>query len=124
DKAGKDSYQYISVIRQLGNFYYQIGDIEKAGELIGEAQIILNPVRNENKDLYNDVLLSSLASRKTIDEELLNEIENQIFDQVASNYIFLTEEEKESFVSKTEKRIIFLNSYYVSENSPESARRL
>lgn len=124
DKAGKDSYQYISVLRQLGNFYYQLGDNEKAGELLGEAQTILNPVRSENKDLYNDVMLSSLASRKAIEEELLNEIENQIFDQVTSNYIFLTEEEKESFVSKTEKRISFLNSYYVRENGPESARRL
>ncbi|AVR44750.1 hypothetical protein C7S20_05425 [Christiangramia fulva] len=124
DKAGKDSYQYVSVLRQLGNYYNQIGDNKKAGELIGEAQTILNPVRSENKDLYNDILLSSLASRNAVDEELLNEIEDQIFDQIASNFIFLTEEEKESFVSKTEKRIIFLNSYYVRENGPEFAKRL
>lgn len=119
-KEGKNSYPYVSVLRGIGDFYYNMGEIGKSRESYNEAVEILRPTKDKARDLYNNILLSSLRTNEVVDHNILKEVEDQIFFQVTSNYLFLTEEEREKFISKTENQLQALNAYYLKEGSPES----
>lgn len=124
EKVGLDSYQYLTKLRQLGEFYYNTGKNKQAEKIFGKVEEILRPVKNEIPDFYNDILLASLKTRENINYPIISEIEDQIFRRISANFLFLTKEEKESFIAKTENQLHLLNSIYVRENTPRANKQL
>ncbi|MBI6115971.1 CHAT domain-containing protein [Salegentibacter maritimus] len=120
DKSGRESYLYVSSLRQLGDFYYKTGKFKKAEESFKKAQLILDPVKDENPDIYNDIVLSGLRTNKEIDFSLIAKVEDQIFRRISANFLFLTEEEKENYIAKTEKQLALVNSIYINDDSPRA----
>lgn len=124
EKSGPNNYQYLSILLKQGEFFYNTGESEQAEKVFGLAEELLRPVKNENQDLYNQVQLSNLRLKENTDYSLITQVEDQIFQRISANFLFLTEEEKESFISKIASQLHVLNSIYVRENTFRANKRL
>ncbi len=127
DIAGKNSYDYLYALIKLGDFYYVNSQFKMANKLFDKALALIEPIKDDNKDLYYDIYLKSLKIKnidRKIDISKLDEFEDFIFNNLNSIYLILTEEEKEKYVLHLQKQMDFINSFYVTADSDLSRKRL
>jgi CHAT domain-containing protein len=126
-RSGVNNINYVVNLEQLGLFYLKTGNSDYAQDIFKRALIIMKPFKGNYKDFYNRLLINSIALVDTntpINEGVFNEVENQLFNKITENYLFLTEHEKEQYISNIEKELTTVNSIYVKQNTPSSTGRL
>lgn len=126
-RTGDNNIQYIESLNRLAVFYSNTGRFIEAQNILRKAIAILKPLKNDHKDYYNKLLISSLVVNdpgKLIDENVFETIEVQLFNKITSNYLFLTEDEKEKFISNIERDITSINSVYLKQNTFKANERL
>ncbi|MFV8354941.1 tetratricopeptide repeat protein [Flavobacterium sp. XS1P32] len=126
-RTGDYNIQYVESLNRLAVFYSNTGRFVNAQNIFKKAITILKPLKNDYKDYYNKLLISSLVindSGKSIDENIFETIEVQLFNKITSNYLFLTEDEKEKFISNIERDITSINLFYLKQNTFRDNERL
>ncbi|WP_323027490.1 CHAT domain-containing protein [Gelidibacter japonicus] len=127
DISGKNSYNYLDSLIKLGNFYYLTSQFEMAKNIFDKTLDLIEPVKHDNKEVYHDIYIKNLkikSLKQRIDISKLDEFENFLFDNLNSNYLMLTEEEKEKYIFHLNKKFDFINDFYVKENSELARERL
>ncbi|MEP2281303.1 hypothetical protein, partial [Maribacter sp.] len=127
DYSGENTFAYNSQLIQLAQFYFTVGDNKLAKKHYDKALRILNPKKEEYKDLYYQAYLKSLiitSSQSSIEVNRIKEIEDFVFNKVNENYIFFTEEEKEKYAIYIDKYINQINELHIQNNSDSSTELL
>jgi len=118
-RLGENNNKYVSALFSLASFYFKTSKEHQAKELIDKSLGIASKLKEVKIELFYNILLASALSDflcKDLEKSVykLSLIEHFYTNQINKYYFFLTEEEKESFISTFEKRYDIINSIYVS----------
>lgn len=126
---GIKSIRYAQILHRLASFYIEQADLIKANELLKEAKQICENYKISNVHEYYTVLLAfavseySLKSYEAI-KYYIEEIEQYHFNKLIANYAYLTEKEKETYKNLVDNNIEYINSIYITTNSPDTRKKL
>jgi CHAT domain-containing protein len=128
-RHGKDDTSVGQSLTFLGSFNATHGKYNEAKTSFDEALKIFEANKQDNLGFYHSLLLSSLTTNFYLNqnqdlEKKILQVENYHFNKLVANYLFLTEEEKESYVFSVEKDINTLNSLYVNLKTPKFNQKL
>jgi len=121
DRQGKDHLNYASGLNIIGLFYYQSGADSLASLYFNKALLSSEPDKDKNQDIYYSILLnlafSDYNTGKT--SESLTKLRlavNNMLDRTNKNFLFYTEEEKESYMFTASNKMSLVNSIYRYED--------
>ena len=128
-RHGEDHYTYASSLRDMASFYSQIGRYDVAKDLYTESLNLIEGKKNDNVDLFYRLLFqSSINDFYAKDYSKLSgnfkQIEDNLFSKLTATFLFLTEEERESFVVNIDKQIRIINATYVNLNEPNISSKI
>lgn len=121
DTQGEESLSFINAKRELASFYRRNGSFDSAKTLYEE---IIKGLPPSNENLYSQILVDYISVSDRIDISLVREAEKLVFHKVNENLLFLIENDKETFISKTENQINVINNYYLKNSNDSNNARL
>ncbi len=126
ENSGENSFEYVRNLNRLGNYYSSVGKKDLAYKALNQAQSILKPNKEKNKELYYNLLLSSVfvGIEKQNTQSILNEIESYYYNNLIDNFLFLSEDEKVFFSLNMEKKFEIINSNYLANREEKSGEKL
>jgi CHAT domain-containing protein len=124
DSQGEESLFFLEAIRELANFYRDNGNHEKADKLYNSLIHNINFDKDKLQDTYSDLLIDVISINRDVDISIVKKAEALIFKKAAVQLLYLTERDKETYVSKIENQINVINNYYLINDIPESAINL
>lgn len=124
DSHGEESLFFFEAIRELASFYRENGSYDDASKLYNG--LINNIDHNDGKlnNFYNDLLIDIISINNNIDFSILKEAEALVFKEIYSKLPYLTERDKETYISKTENQINIINNYYLTNDTPRATIEL
>jgi CHAT domain-containing protein len=125
-RQGKKSFDYADGLALLASHYHKTGDFLKAGEFYDESLDILHSYRTENLDDYINILFFSAITdffngRKEVSHNKLLKVRSFLISQMNNAFIFMTMEEKESYIDFLTKRFQTMNTVIFSLNDNRSS---
>lgn len=129
DRQGENSLEYSLVIYNQGMLCFNKGLLKSADSYFKKSIKIATPYLNEQPENYYDILLGSALCDYTLGNkeksiEKLSKVNSYLLQNITTNLIFLTEDEKENYVLSITRRLNTINSIYVLINNPSLNERL
>lgn len=120
---------YSRSLSALASFYLRQSNYGEAQKQFTKSLQVFEPHKGEYQESYYNILLWSLITdlfnnNKDKVAASLSQVENYYLQNLTANFLLLTEEEKESFISKIERRMSYINAAYININSPETRIKL
>lgn len=120
DSQGEESLAFFEAIKELANFLRENGSYAEAAKFYYDLRNHLNYKDEKFKDFYKDLLIDIISVDNNVNLHIVKEAEALVFEEVYSKLPFLTEREKETYISKIENQINIINNYYLVNETKKS----
>lgn len=129
DRYGENDPAYSRNLSSLASFYWSQGKLSDAQELYKRSLKAFEPYKGQHLGHYYTILLHSqladMHSKKAGEaSNIFSEVEDFYFQKLAANYMFLTEEERETYIMNMERNVGAINAAYAAMGSPQAKMRL